>query len=97
MRLGVPTPHSVALAFSLATNLLPGLIMLLCLPVLPAGQRHFFIFPAFVYFAGTLSAQFASVTEGLVATSYFWLLLYYTLSSSAVLQSYDWRLSCYSR
>jgi hypothetical protein len=95
MRLGVPTPHSVALAFSLATNLLPGLIMLLCLPVLPAGQRHFFIFPAFVYFAGTLSAQFASVTEGLVATSYFGFC--YTLSSSAVLQSYDWRLSCYSR
>jgi hypothetical protein len=75
MSLGVQTPHGVALVFSLATNLLPGLIILLCLPILPAGKRHFFIFPAFVYFAGTLSAQFASVTEGLVATSYFWLLL----------------------
>ena len=75
MRLGVQTPHSVALVFSLVTNVLPGLIILLCLPALPAGQRHFFIFPAFVYFAGTLSAQFASVAEGLVATSYFWLLL----------------------
>jgi len=76
MGLGVQTPHGVALVFSLATNLLPGLIILLCLAVLPTGKRHFFIFPAFVYFAGTLSAQFASVTEGLVATSYFWLLLY---------------------
>jgi hypothetical protein len=75
MALGVRTPHGIALAFSFATNLLPGLIILLCLPVLPAGKRHFFIFPAFVYFAGILSAQFASVTEGLIATSYFWLLL----------------------
>ncbi len=76
MGLGVQTPHGIALVFSLATNLLPGLIILLCLPVLPTGKRHFFIFPAFVYFAGTLSAQFASVTEGLIATSYFWLLLF---------------------
>jgi hypothetical protein len=75
MHLGVQTPHNVALVFSLVTNLLPGLIVLLCLPALPAEERHFFIFPAFVYFAGTLSAQFASVSEGLVATSYFWLLL----------------------
>jgi hypothetical protein len=73
--LSVQTPHGIALAFSLVSNLLPGLIILLCLPVLPAGKRHFFIFPAFVYFAGILSAQFASVTEGLIATSYFWLLL----------------------
>jgi hypothetical protein len=75
MRLGVQTPHSVALVYSLVTNLLPGLIILLCLPALPARQRHFFIFPAFVYFAGTLSTQFASASVGLVATSYFWLLL----------------------
>jgi hypothetical protein len=76
MHLGVQTPHSVALVFSIVTNVLPGLIILLCLPALPAGERHFFILPAFVYFAGTLSAQFASVAEGLVATSYFWLLLF---------------------
>ncbi len=75
MRLGVQTPHSIALVFSLATNLLPGLITLLCLLLFPTGKRHFFIFPAFIYFAGILGAQFASVTEGLVATSYFWLLL----------------------
>ena len=75
MRLGVETPHGVALVFSLVTNLLPGLIILLCLPALPAGERHFFIFPCFVYFAGILSAQFASVAEGSIATSYFWLLL----------------------
>ena len=73
--LGVEAPHSVALVFSLVTNLLPGLIILLCLPAIPRGERPFFIFPCFVYFAGILSAQFASVSEGLVATSYFWLLL----------------------
>ena len=72
---GRETPHSVALVFSLVTNLLPGLIILLCLPAIPTGERPFFIFPCFVYFAGILSAQFASVAEGLVATSYFWLLL----------------------
>ena len=75
MNLGVETPHGVALAFSLVSNLLPGLIILLCLPAIPAANRHFFIFPCFVYLAGTLSAQFASVTEGSIATSYFWLLL----------------------
>jgi hypothetical protein len=75
MRLGMQTPHSVALVFSVSSNLLPGLIILLCLPALPSDERHFFIFPAFAYFAGTLSAQFASDIEGLVATSYFWLLL----------------------
>jgi hypothetical protein len=75
MHLGVQTPYGVALVFSLVVNLLPGLIILLCLPAMSIGERHFFIFPAFVYFAGTLSAQFASSTEGLIATSYFWLLL----------------------
>ena len=75
MRLGMRTPHEVALAFSLTTNILPGIIMLLCLPALPRDARPFFVFPAFVYFAGTLTAQFASTTEGLVATSYVWLLL----------------------
>jgi hypothetical protein len=75
MHLGVETPHGVALVFSFVTNLLPGLIILLCLPAIPTRERHLFIFPCFAYFAGTLSAQFASVAEGLVATSYFWLLL----------------------
>jgi hypothetical protein len=72
---GVDTPHGAALTFSLATNILPGLLILLCLPALPTAERPFFIFPAFVYFAGTLSAQFASEAENLVAVSYFWLLL----------------------
>jgi hypothetical protein len=74
MQLGLQTPHSVGVVYSLVTNTLPGLLILLCFPALPASDRLFFIFPAFVYFAGTLSAQFASVTEGLIATPYFWLL-----------------------
>jgi hypothetical protein len=74
--LGVQTPHGVAVVFSLVTNILPGIVVLLTLPALPAGDRRFFVFPAFVYFAGTLSAQFVSASEGLVATPYFWLLLF---------------------
>jgi hypothetical protein len=73
--LGMDAPHDVALAFSVSTNVLPGLLTLLCLVALPRGERAFFVFPAFVYLAGVLSAQFASVTEGLVATMYAWLLL----------------------
>jgi len=38
MTLGVVTPHGVALAFSLVSNLLPGLIILLCLPAITHGQ-----------------------------------------------------------
>jgi hypothetical protein len=75
MGLGVRSTHRLMLAFSLSTNLLPGLGFLLCLAVLPKLDRRFFVFPAFVYFAGTLSAGFASVTEGLVATAYLWVLL----------------------
>ena len=75
MRLGLRGPHWVALAFSLSTNILPGLITLCCLPALPRAWRRLFVFPAFIYLAGILSAQFESVTEGLVATPYFWLLL----------------------
>ncbi len=75
MRLGVESPHGVGLAFSLSTNLLPGLIILLCWPALAPAERPFFAFPAFAFFAGILGAQFASVTEGLVATACFWLQL----------------------
>jgi hypothetical protein len=75
MRLGLRDPNAVALAFSLSTNILPGLITLCCLPALPKGRRRLFVFPAFVFLAGILCAQFESVTEGLVATPYFWLLL----------------------
>jgi hypothetical protein len=88
MHLGVQTPHGVALVFSLVTNILPGLFILLCLPALPAGDRQLFIIPAFVYFAGILGSQFASVIEGLVATSYFWLLLcLITFSRLTILRS----------
>lgn len=75
MWLGVTTPHGIALAFSLATNLIPGAIILLCWPALAADQRRYFVLPAFAYFAGILGAQFASVTEGLAATACFWLQL----------------------
>ena len=64
VHLGVETPHGFALVFSFITNLLPGLIILLCLQAMPTAERHFFIFPCFVYFAGILSGQFASHLEG---------------------------------
>ncbi len=79
IRLGIGTPHFVALIFSVTTNVLPGCVFLLCAAALPAIERRFVVFPAFTYFAGTLAAQFFSVAEGLVATAYVWLLLYLIL------------------
>jgi hypothetical protein len=76
---GISTPQSAALIFSLTTNMLPGFIILSCRYALPAEERQFFVFPAFAYFGGILAAQFASVTEGLVATAYIWFLFYLIL------------------
>src|SRR5579872_2109760 len=79
IKAGLSDTRTAALIFSLASNLLPGIAFLLCRAALPRTDRHFMLFPAFVYFAGTLSAQFASVTEGLVATGYVWMLFYLLL------------------
>jgi hypothetical protein len=76
MMLGEMQPDKLATVFSLSANLLPGLGFLLCLAVTPRAERRYLIFPAFVYFAGTLSAAFASVTEGLLSTAYLWVLLF---------------------
>ena len=89
IKLGIGTPNRVALIFSVTTNVLPGVLFLLCRLALPAAERRFFVFPAFVYFAGTLASQFASVTEGLVSTAYVWLLLYLILFGRLT----AWRLS----
>ncbi len=79
IKLGIATPQLAALIFSVTTNVLPGAIFLLSGAALPPVERRFFVFPAFVYFAGTLASQFASVTEGLVSVAYVWLLLYLIL------------------
>ncbi len=79
IKLGIGSPTGVAVLFSVTTNVLPGVLFLLCGLILAAGERRFLVFPAFVYFAGTLAAQFASVTEGLVSTAYVWLLFYLIL------------------
>lgn len=89
IKLGIGTPNRVALIFSVTTNLLPGALFLLSGLALSAVERRFLVFPAFVYFAGTLAAQFASVTEGLVATAYVWLLFYLLLFGRLS----AWRLS----
>ena len=75
IKLGIASPQLAALIFSVTTNVLPGVIFLLSGAALPPVERQFFVFPAFVYFAGTLATQFASVTEGLVAIPYVWLVL----------------------
>lgn len=80
MCLGVTAPHAVALAFSLASNLVPGLLILACLAALAPADRALFVLPAFVYVGGILSAQFTSVGEGLAATAYIWLILTATVS-----------------
>ena len=79
IKLGIASPQLAALIFSVTTNVLPGVIFLLSGAALPSAERQFFVFPAFVYFAGTLATQFASVTEGLVAIPYVWLVLYLIL------------------
>jgi hypothetical protein len=79
IKLGIASPQLAALIFSVTTNVLPGVIFLLSAAALPPVERQFFVFPAFVYFAGTLATQFASVTEGLVAIPYVWLVLYLIL------------------
>lgn len=79
VELGMDTPGEVALIYSLATNVMPGAILLLCRAALPAAESRYLVFPAFVYFAGTLSAQFASTVEGLIAVPYIWLIFYLIL------------------
>ena len=79
IKLGIESPYHLALIFSIFVNLLPGAVFILCRTALPAAERQYLIFPAFVYFAGVLSAQFAGVTEGLFSTAYLWLLLYLIL------------------
>jgi hypothetical protein len=86
--LGVTAPQLIATSFSVTTNVLPGFVFLLCSLVLSRAEGQFFVFPAFVYFAGTLSAQFASVAEGLVSTAYVWLLFYLLMFG----QLFVWRL-----
>ncbi|MFT8657493.1 MAG: hypothetical protein ABF785_12445 [Acetobacter papayae] len=75
MWLGKRSLYDIALGFSLSTNIMPGLFILVACFVLPSKERALAVFPVFIYFATILASQFASVTEGLVATAYFWLLL----------------------
>jgi hypothetical protein len=75
MRLGHDSPHAVALAFSLTSNLLPLALTLACLAVLPAADRTFGLFPVAIFLAASMSAAFASVADGPTAAAYAWLLL----------------------
>ncbi|MFT8891674.1 MAG: hypothetical protein ABF888_07520, partial [Acetobacter papayae] len=75
MWLGWRSLYDVALGFSLSTNIMPGLFILASCLVMSAKDRVLAVFPVFIYFSTILSSQFASVTEGLVATAYFWFLL----------------------
>ena len=58
---------------------LPGLGFLLCGVPLRGAETRFLLFPAYTYFAGTLAAGFFSISEGLVATAYVWLVFYLLL------------------
>jgi hypothetical protein len=75
MWLGHDSPHTVALTFSLATNLMPLALTLACLAVLPAADRGYGLFPVLVFLAASMSAAFASVADGATAAAYAWLLL----------------------
>ena len=75
MWLGQGRIHAVAVAFSLATNLMPVALTLACLAVLPSGDRAFGLFPVLIFLAASMSAAFASVADGPTAAAYCWLLL----------------------
>ena len=73
--LGQDSPHAVALAFSLASNLMPLALTLACLAVLPEPDRAFGLLPVLIFLAASMSAAFASVADGPTAAAYAWLLL----------------------
>ncbi|MBW4022568.1 MAG: hypothetical protein HIU92_05405 [Proteobacteria bacterium] len=75
MAAGWTSPHAVALCLSLSTTLVPLLLTLPCLVLLPRGERHYALFPIFVFLAASMSAGFASVADGPTAAAYAWLLL----------------------
>jgi hypothetical protein len=80
VRLGQDSPHAVALAFSLASNLTPLALTLACLAVLPAPDRAFGLLPVLIFLAASMSAAFASVADGPTAAGYACLLLLLILS-----------------
>ena len=73
--LGHGSPHAVALAFSLSTNLMPLALTLACLAVVPAADRAYALFPVLIFLAASMSAAVASVADGPTAAAYSWLLL----------------------
>ena len=75
MWLGQDSTHTVALAFSVTTNLMPLVLTLVCLVVLPPADRAFGLFPVLIFLAASMSAAFASVADGATAAAYTWLLL----------------------
>jgi hypothetical protein len=75
MWVGQDSVTSVAVAFSLATNVMPLALTLACLAVLPAADRAFGLFPVMIFLAASMSASFASVADGPTAAAYTWLLL----------------------
>ena len=75
MMLGLDSPQAVALAFSLATNLLPLALTVVCVAVLPRNDRAYALFPVVIFLAASMSAAFASVADGPTAAAYTWLLL----------------------
>jgi hypothetical protein len=75
MWLGPDSPHAVAVAFSLSSNLMPLGLTLACLAVLPSAERTYGLFPVLIFLAASMSAAFASVADGPTAAAYAWLLL----------------------
>jgi hypothetical protein len=71
---GIRNAHLLIVVFNVWIAVIPGLLFGLCYVLLPPARRLYFVFPAFAYFGGTLSAALAGITEGLVATAYLWCL-----------------------
>jgi hypothetical protein len=76
---GIHDVGTLAVVYSLTMQLLPLAFVAACYIVLPEDRKEWFFFPLLHYLAGSTGAEFPSIVEGPVATSYFWLVLYLIL------------------
>ena len=76
---GIHDAHTLAVVYSFTMQLLPLAFVATCYLVLPEDRKEWFFFPLLHYLAGSTGAEFPSIVEGPVATSYFWLVLYLIL------------------
>ena len=79
MAYGIHDADTLAVIYSLTMQLLPLAFVATSYLVLPKDRKEWIFFPLLHYLAGSTGAEFPSIVEGPLATSYFWLVLYLIL------------------